>query len=59
MPDRRDPSKRPVVAFVVETQMKPDGRLIHYYEWPDRPPEPKAGEPTRAARQDRPDRSRV
>jgi hypothetical protein len=21
-------------GFVVETEVKPDGRLIHYYEWP-------------------------
>jgi hypothetical protein len=50
MTDRREPSHRPVVAFVVETQMKPDGRLIHYYEWPDRPPEPAKVERDKAAR---------
>jgi hypothetical protein len=59
MTDRRDPAKKPFVAFVVETQMKPDGRLIHYYEWPDRTPEPGTNEPDKAAPPDRPDRSRV
>jgi hypothetical protein len=32
------------------TEIKPDGRKIHYYEWPDRPPEPPKRAPSRAAR---------
>jgi hypothetical protein len=39
--------------MVVVTEVKPDGRKIHYYEWPKPPPEPLKPEPpktTRAAR---------
>jgi len=36
----KNAAKAPVRDFVVETEVKPDGRKIHYYEWPDRPPEP-------------------
>lgn len=30
----KDAPADPFGGFVVETTVKPDGRLIHYYEWP-------------------------
>jgi hypothetical protein len=35
----------PFEGFVVVTTVKPDGRLIHYYEWPAEPPDPEAPGP--------------
>jgi hypothetical protein len=30
----KDAADDPFGGFVVVTEVKPDGRLIHYYEWP-------------------------
>jgi hypothetical protein len=32
--DPKDAPGDPFGGFVVETEVKPDGRLIHYYAWP-------------------------
>jgi hypothetical protein len=51
--DRGDPPADPRLAFVVVTTVKPDGRKIHYYEWPKGPPEagkPAKPEPPKAPR---------
>jgi hypothetical protein len=45
----KDAATDSVRDFVVETLVKPDGRRIHYYEWPDRPPEPAKVERDKAA----------
>jgi hypothetical protein len=45
-----DPPADPRPTFVVVTTVKPDGRKIHYYEWPDRPPKPPKEAPAKPAR---------
>ncbi len=36
--DAKSDGNDPFGGFVVVTEVKPDGRLIHYYEWPDEQP---------------------
>ncbi|HEV8488240.1 MAG TPA: hypothetical protein VGQ58_00460 [Candidatus Limnocylindrales bacterium] len=59
MTDRREPPNKPLVAFVVETQMKPDGRLIHYYEWPKDQPDARPVEAEEPGMRDSDERRRV
>ncbi|HEY7591282.1 MAG TPA: hypothetical protein VH723_09830 [Candidatus Limnocylindrales bacterium] len=37
MTDVKHDGNDPFGGFVVVTEVKADGRLIHYYEWPDDP----------------------
>ena len=34
---RGDAGHRPFGGYRISTEGMPDGRLIHYYEWPDAP----------------------
>ena len=34
MTEPKDAPNDPFGEFVVMTEVKPDGRIIHYYEWP-------------------------
>jgi hypothetical protein len=47
--DREEGVHPPFVGFTVVTQVKPDGRHIHYYEWPpdvrDRAAAPEGASP--------------
>ena len=45
MTDEPERAEDPFSAFVVVTTVKPDGRLIHYYEWPEDPPDAAPVEP--------------
>jgi hypothetical protein len=49
----KDAATDSVRDFVVETLVKPDGRRIHYYEWPDRPPELANAQRSKNAGKDR------
>ncbi len=40
--DRADGVHPPFEGFTVVTTVKPDGRLIHYYEWPPAAADPES-----------------
>jgi hypothetical protein len=47
--ESKDAGNGPFGGFVVVTQVKEDGRLIHYYEWPDPAPVPAGDDADGAA----------